>query len=164
MDGPLLELWGHWLKTALQGQNQMDMMSGWWIRSMKNMSSFSKLYSVTPTASAAPSLLDSIQQAWEPLVTMQQNSMQSMQWMGMVPKGDYEVLSVRAEELENKVQEQARTIERLQNLLSQTGGENNVVVNQLQDLIGQQSKQFKQLTQSVGDYLKSSTEGVSAKK
>jgi uncharacterized coiled-coil protein SlyX len=96
---------------------------------------------------------------------MQQSMQQSMQqWMGMVSKGDYEALSDRAEELENKVQEQARTIERLQNLLSQTGGENNVVVTQLQDLIGQQSRQFKQLTQSVGDYLKSSTEKVSAKK
>lgn len=116
---------------------------------------------MSPAASAVPNFIDSLQQVWEPLLKMQQNS---MQWMGMVPKGDYEALSVRSVELENKVQEQARTIERLQNLLSQTGGENNVVVTQLQDLIGQQSKQFKQLTQSVGDYLKSSTKNVSVKK
>lgn len=161
MDGQFIELWGRWLTAALQGQSQMDMLGGWWLRSMKNMSAFNNPYAMPSTATTTmPNFLESMQQAWEPLLNMQQNS---MQWMGMVPKGDYEALSNRTEELENKIQEQARTIERLQSLLSQTGGENNVVVTQLQDLIGQQSQQFKQLTQSVGDYLKSSTKKVSAK-
>lgn len=160
MDGQLMELWGRWMTAALQGQNQMETMSGWWSRGMQNISPLNNPYSMSSTAATVPNLLDGMQQAWEPLLKMQQNS---MQLMGMVPKGDYEALSNRTEDLENKIQEQARTIERLQNLLSQTGGENNVVVNQLQDLIGQQGQQFKQLTQSVGDYLKSSTKKVSAK-
>jgi uncharacterized coiled-coil protein SlyX len=157
--GQWMELWGRWMTAVLQGQNQMDMMSGgWgWLRSMKHLSTRNNPYAMPFTSSAAPQFSDSIQHAWEALLKMQQNS---IQWMGMVPKGDYQTLTDRAEELEKKVQEQARTIERLQNLLSQTGGENNVVVTQLQDLIGQQSRQFKQLTQSVGDYLKSSTKNV----
>lgn len=160
MDGQFMELWGRWLTTAFQGPNQMDMMSGW-LRSFNSLSSLNNPFAAASNMSAMPNYLDSMQQAWEPLLKMQQNS---MQWMGMVPKGDFEAISDRAEELEIKVKEQARTIERLQKLLSQTGGENNVVVTQLQDLIGEQSKQFKQLTQSVGDYIKSGTEKVSAKK
>ena len=81
----------------------------------------------------------------------------------MVPKTKFDALSDHAEELESKIQEQAKTIDRLRSLLSQTGGENNVVVDQLQDLIGQQSDQFKQLTQSVSDYIKSSAKKASPK-
>jgi uncharacterized coiled-coil protein SlyX len=82
----------------------------------------------------------------------------------MVSREKYDALSDRAQALEDKVKEQAQTIDRLRHLLSQTGGENNVVVTQLQDLIGQQSQQFKQLTQSVGEYLKGSATNISTKK
>ncbi len=87
-----------------------------------------------------------------------------LQWMQMVPQKKYDQLAEHAQELESKVREQAKTIDRLRDMLRETGGENNVVVAQLQELIGQQSQQFKQMTQSVSDYIKSSAQKVSAKK
>jgi predicted nuclease with TOPRIM domain len=81
-----------------------------------------------------------------------------------VPQQKYGQLEKHAEELEAKLQEQARTIDRLRNLLNTSGGENNEVVEQLQELIGQQSEQFKQMTQNVSEYIKSSAQKVSAKK
>lgn len=165
MNGQLMELWGRWMTAAFQRQNQLDMINGWWLRSLQGMSLLNKPYSMpcamASTTNTTNKMFDGLQQIWEPIFKMQQLS---RQWMAMVPKEKYEALSDRAAELENKVEEQARTIERLQKLLNQTGGENNVVVTQLQDLIGQQSKQFKQLTQSVSEYIKSSTDKISAKK
>lgn len=109
------------------------------------------------TTNTTNKMFDGLQQIWEPIFKMQQLSLQQT---AMVPKEKYEALSDRAAELENKVEEQARTIDRLQKLLNQTGGENNVVVTQLQDLIGQQSKQFQKLTESVGEYIKGSAEKI----
>ena len=158
MNGQLIEIWGRWVMSGLQGHSQMDIMRQWWFGSLKGLSSWGS----PPRISTASNMLDGWQQAWEPIFKLQ---MLSMGMMGMVSREKYEALSDRAQALEEKVKEQAQTIDRLRHLLSQTGGENNVVVTQLQDLIGQQSKQFKQLTQSVGEYIKSSaTTNISAKK
>lgn len=165
MNGQLMELWGRWLTAAFQGRNQLDLVNRWWLRSMQGLSLFNEPYSM-PCAMPSKTnitnnIFDGLQQIWEPIFKMHQLT---QQWMAMVPKEKYEALSDRAAQLEDKIEEQARTIERLQRLLNQTGGENNVVVTQLQDLIGQQSKQFKQLTQSVGEYIKSSADKISVKK
>ena len=165
MNGQLLELWGRWLTNTLRGQSQIDLMSAWWLRGMQGLSPFGRSYSmlwgIPSTLSGDRSKLDGWQQVWESLFKMQQ---QCMQWAQIVPRYKYDKLSERAEELESKIREQAKTIDRLRKMLSETGGENNIVVAQLQELIGQQGEQFKQMTKNVSDYLKSSTQKVSAKK
>ncbi len=165
MNGQLLELWGRWMMAGLQGQNHMDMMRDWWLNGLKGLSSFNPSQPLSwggaTNLKAGPDMMDGWQQMWEPVLKLQ---MSYLGLMGMVSFDKYKALSDRAKELEDKVKEQAKTIERLRNLLSQTGGENNVVVTQLQDLIGQQSQQFKQLTQSFGEYLKDSTPKIPSKK
>jgi hypothetical protein len=164
MNGQLLDLWGRWMTAALQGTHQMDLMTGWWQRSVQSMSP-SKQIDASPwlqpmNAICNTNMLNGLQQVWEPLFSMQKLT---LQLIGMVPREKYTALAEHAEDLERKVQEQARTIDRLQELLRQTGSENNVVVAQLQDLIEQQSKQFKQLTKSVGSYIKDSAKELSQK-
>lgn len=164
MNGQLMDLWGRWMNAALQSTNQMDMMTGWWQRSLQGMSGLNHpnaLPWLQPVnAISKTNMLNGMQQFWEPLFNLQKLT---LQLIGMVPKEKYNELSEQAEALESKIQEQTRTIERLQELLSQTGGENNVVVSQLQDLIEQQSIQFKQLSKSVGNYVKSSAKEMSKK-
>lgn len=165
MNGQLMELWGRWMTAALQGQNQVDMMNGGWLRNFQNMSQMSQSFGFPWTmpmnTMSGNTFFNGWRQAWEPLLNLQKLS---LQWMAMVPKAKYEALEDHCASLENKVQEQTRTIERMQELLSKTSGENNVVVTQMQDLISQQTQQFKQLTTSVGDYIKSSTKEMAAKK
>jgi uncharacterized coiled-coil protein SlyX len=165
MNGQFIEMWGRWMTQTLRSQNYLDIMNGWWFRSMKDMSSFGQPYALlwgaAPIRRNEFVSFDGWQQVWDALSMMQQ---MMMQWVQMVPQHKYGQLEKHAQELEAKLQEQARTIDRLRNLLNKSGGENNMVVTQLQELIGQQSEQFKQMTQNVSEYLKSSAEKVSAKK
>lgn len=166
MNGQLLDLWGRWVTNALRGQNQIDIMNEWWLRGMQEMSPFGRSLSMlwgAPVNRSADflNLGNWQQQMWEALFKMQQLC---MQWVQMVPQQKYDQLSERAEELEDKIREQAKTIDRLRKLLTESAGENNVVVSQLQELIGQQTQQFKQMTQNVSDYIKTSAQKVAAKK
>jgi uncharacterized coiled-coil protein SlyX len=165
MNGQLIEMWGRWMTQTLRSQNYLDIMNGWWFRNMKDMSSFGQpyasLWGAASTRWNEPGPFDGWQQVWQSLSMMQQ---MMMQWVQMVPQQKYGQLEKHAEELEAKLQEQARTIDRLRNLLNKSGGENSEVVEQLQELIGQQSEQFKQMTQNVSEYIKSSAQKVSAKK
>jgi protein gp37 len=165
MNGLLIEWWGRWLSAVLQGQHQLDKFSGGWLGGVQNTALLTKPlalpWAMSMGAVYKNTLLDTLQQVWEPFFSFQR---MSWQWMGMVPKAKYEALAEHTASLENKVEEQAHAIERLQELLSKTSGENNVVVARLQDLIGQQSQQFKQLTSSVSDYIKSSAKDMAEKK
>lgn len=165
MNGQFMELWGNWLTNALRSQNHLDMMGGWWLRSIRDWSSlgrpYTMLWGIPSTQPYESGALDGWQQVWKSLSGIQQLY---MQWVQVVPQHKYDQLEKRAEELEAKIREQAKTIDRLRNLLSKAGGENDIVIAQLQDLIGQQSEQFKQMTQSVSEYIKSSTRKASVKK
>ncbi len=167
MNGQFMELWGHWLTNALRGQNQVDMMHGWWLRGLQDWSasafggSDAMLWGIPSTQRSQSSAFDGLHQLWDALFKMQQLY---LQWAQVVPRHKYDRLAEHAEELEEKIREQAKTIDRLRKMLRETGSENNVVVAQLQDLIGQQSQQFKQMTQSVSDYIKSSAQKVTDKK
>jgi uncharacterized coiled-coil protein SlyX len=165
LNAQLIEIWGRLLTVGMQGENQMDVIRDWWLYSLKGLSAFNPSVPLSWGGSVHPGtgfgMLDSWLQVWEPLLKLQ---MASLALMGMVSYDKYKALSDRAEALEDKVKEQAKTIERLRTLLRQTSGENNVVVTQIQDLIGQQSQEFKQLTESFGEYLKSSASKLTTKK
>lgn len=165
MNGELMQLWGRWINNALAGQSQMDMLNQWWLRSIESMTSLNRQYLLPWNLQGIPQkqteFSDGWKIAWEPLFLMQRLS---MQWMGMVPRKKYDALTERVEELEHQVQEQAGTIDRLRGVISKSGAENDAVVAQFQDLIGQQSKQFKQLTDSFQAYVNSSSEKVTSKK
>ena len=162
MNGQLMEFWGRTMRAALQGQNQMDMMSTWFQRACQDMtrlnSSFLQLWGLPAAPSPQSDLLRQWEQAWEPLFRMQQLS---LQWVGMVSPSEYAAQSKKIAQLEEQVKEQARTIQNLQTLMNKPGGGNNELINQFQKLIDQQSRQFQQLTSSVGEYVKSSAEKVS---
>ncbi len=165
MNGQLMEYWGRTMLAALQGQNQMDQMTTWFQRACQDMTRLnSSLLQLWGMPAALPRQTDfqlQWERAWEPFLRMQQLS---LQWIGMVPPAEYAAQTKKIEQLEEQVQEQARTIQNLQNLMNKSGGGNNEMIDQFQKLIDQQSRQFQQLTTSVGEYIKRSAEKAGTKK
>ena len=74
----------------------------------------------------------------------------------MAPYDQWAAQSKKIEMLEEQVQEHAQAIKKLQHLINRSGTGSNELTDQFQKLIDQQSQQFKQLTTSVGEYIKSS--------
>ena len=157
MNGQLMEYWGRTMLAALQGQNQMDSMTNWFQRLCQDMtrmnSSLFQLWGMPAAPTPQTDLQHQWEQAWEPILRMQQLS---LQWIGMAPNSASAAQAEKIAQLEKQVQEQARTIQQLQGLMNKSGAGNDELINQFQKLIDQQSRQFQQLTTNVGEYLKSS--------
>ncbi len=159
MNGQLMEYWGRTMLTALQGHNQMDSMTNWFQRMCQDMtrmnSSLFQLWGIPAVPAPQSHLQHQLEQAWEPFLRMQQLS---LQWIGgMAPNSESAAQAEKIAQLEEQVQEQARTIQQLQGLMNKSGAGNNELIDRFQKLIDQQSRQFQQLTTNVGEYLKSST-------
>jgi len=95
-------------------------------------------------------LLNGWQQTWMPILQLQQRA---LQWMGMVPPHHFQELSKKVAALEEQVRSQAYFIERLQGQLNRREPEPNEMSQQFQSLIEQQSRQFQQLTTSIGQFI-----------
>jgi len=157
MNGNLMELWGRTMLAAFQGQSQMDMITSWFQRACQDVTRMNATFFQFLGMPAAPSpqagLTNQWEQVWAPLLQFQQLS---MRWIGMAPYNDWASQSKKIEELEVQVQENAQAIKKLQHLISHAGTGSNELTDQFQKLIDQQSRQFKQLTTSVGEYFKDS--------
>jgi hypothetical protein len=157
MNGNLMELWGRTMLAAFQGQNQMDMITSWFQRACQDATRMNTTFFQFFGLPAAPSPQDDLasqwEQAWAPLLQFQQLS---LRWIGMAPYDQWAAQSKKVEMLEEQVQEHAQAIKKLQHLINRSGTGSNELTDQFQKLIDQQSQQFKQLTTSVGEYIKSS--------
>ena len=157
MNGNLMELWGRTMLAAFQGQGQMDMMTSWFQRTCQDMTrmnaTFFQFFGMPAVPSPQEELACQWEQAWAPLLQFQQLS---LRWMGMAPYDQWAAQSKKIEMLEEQIQEHAQAIKKLQYLISRSGTGSNELTDQFQKLIDQQSRQFKQLTTSVGEYIKNS--------
>jgi hypothetical protein len=145
--------------AAFQGQSRMDMLTSWFQRACEDVTrmnaTFFQFLGMPAKSSPQTELANQWEQAWAPLLQFQQFS---LRWIGMAPYDEWAAHSKKIEKLEEQVQEHAQAIQKLQNLISRSGTGNNELTSQFQKLIDQQSRQFKQLTTSVGEYIKSSTD------
>ena len=158
-----MELWGRSMLALFQGPNQMDTMTGWFQRSFQEATRMNtnlfRIWGLSPTA--LPRCELTWEQLWEPMMRMQRLC---MQWLAVVPKKEYDEQSETISRLEQELAEQARTIEKLQHLVRQSGPGNDELIHQFQGLINEQSRQFKQLTASVGEFIKDSTAKAGSQK
>lgn len=165
MNGEFLELWGRSMLAVFQGPNQMDMMSGWLQRSFQEATrmhtNLFRMWGLVPSASPQSRSEIPWEQVWEPLMRLQQLG---MQWLSVVPKKEYDAQSEKISRLEEELAVQAQTIEKLQHLVHQSGPGNDELIHQFQGLINEQSRQFKQLTASVGEFIKASAEKAGSQK
>jgi uncharacterized coiled-coil protein SlyX len=165
MNGNLMELWGRTMLAAFQGQSQMDMMTSWFHRACQDMTrmnaTFFQFLGLPAASSPQDEVTNQWEKAWAPLLQFQQLS---LRWIGMAPYDQLATQSKKIETLEEQVKEHAQAIKKLQHLISRSGPGNNELTDQFQKLIDQQSRQFKQLTTSVGEYIKSSASDAISKK
>ena len=112
-----------------------------------------QIFGMPATPSRQTELTNQWEQAWAPLLQFQQLS---LQWIGMAPYNEWAAQSKKIEMLEKQVQEHDQAITKLQHLISRSASGNNELTDQFQKLIDQQSRQYKQLTTSLGEYIKSS--------
>lgn len=160
MNGQLMEYWGRTMLAALQGRNQADLMTSWFQRAFQDItrmnSNLLQIWGIPAVAPPQADLHTQWEQAWGPFLQMQQLSLKW--WEELMSQTQCSPQSKKIAQLEEQIEEQAQTIERLQSLIDKSGAGKNEMVDQFQKLIEQQSRQFKQLTASVGDYLKNSAE------
>ena len=157
MNGQLMELWGRTMIAAFQGQSQMDMITSWFQRACQDVTrmnaTFFQFFGMPAMPATKTESASQWEQAWAPLLRFQELS---LRWIGMTPYDQWAAQSEKIEMLEAQVQEHAQAIQRLQLLINRSGAGNDELTDQFQKLIDQQSRQFKQLTTSVGEYIKDS--------
>jgi hypothetical protein len=165
VNGEFIELWGRSMLAVFQGPNQMDMMSGWMQRSFQEATrmhaNLFRMWGLSPSAWPQTQCEFKWDQAWEPLMRLQQLYMQCL---AMVPQKEYDAQSEKISRLEEELAEQARTIEKLRQLVHHSGPGNDELIHKFQGLISEQSRQFKQLTASVGEFVKASAEKAGSEK
>jgi hypothetical protein len=157
MNGQLMELWGRTMIAAFQGQSQMDMMTSWFQRACQDVThmnaSFFQFFGMPAMPALKTEPANQWEQAWAPLLRFQELS---LRWMGMAPYDEWAAQSKKIEMLEAQVQEHGQAIQKLQHLISRSATGSDELTDQFQKLIDQQSRQFKQLTSSMGEYIKDS--------
>lgn len=157
MNGDLMEYWGRTMLLAFQGQNQPNSMTTWMQRAYQDAirlnSNLFQIWGMPAPDVPRADLPNYWEKTWEAFLKAQQLF---VQWVGMLSNSAGPTQAKKIAQLEEQVESQARTIEQLQRLVDRSGAGNSEMVNQFQKLIDQQSKQFQQLTSSVGEYLRSS--------
>lgn len=165
MNGQLLEYWGRTMLAAMQAQNQTGSMANWFQSAYRDMtrlnSNLFQFWGLPATTAPQGDFQNYWERTWDALLQMQQLT---FQWIGMISPCESVAQSKKIAQLEEQVEEQARTIEHLQSLVDKSGEGNSEMVTQFQKLIEQQGRQFQQLTSNVGEYLKSGAAKAGTKK
>ena len=152
-----MEFWRPTMLGAVQGQNQVDAMTGWIFRAARDLFQVNSGMFNFWRIPSNDDPLDRGTEYWRHVYEFyfKFNALY-MQWIGMVPQSEYTAQVQKVKQLEAQLAEQTRTIEKLQKLINSSGAGNNELIHKFQGLIDQQSKQFQQLTTSVGEFIKSS--------
>jgi len=162
MDKQFLEFWGNFLLSAAKGQRQVDELSRWMSQGMKGFQDlndmFRKFYGLEKPDSADPDMWTSAQSAFRDAY---KNYLDSM---GVVPKSDYTDLKQQFEALQKKVAEQEKTIRSLRLELSECKLAEGDTLRGFQELIQVQSDQFRELTDSFGQFFTQSAADEKEKK
>lgn len=155
MNAQMGELMRGWMVAALQGRNQMDVLTGWMKRGVQDVlqgnNNCMLNWNSSSDLSKKQDSSEILQQLWDTAAQLQQVS---IQWVQMAFANESLNCDQKVVQLERKIEEQKRTIECLRERLNGNGTNNSEVISQFQEVINQQSQQFRQLTSSVGQYFK----------
>jgi len=156
MDRQFLEFLGNFMINAAKGQRQLEEMAEWMGQGFSGFEEltavFRKFYELDSLPQSAPDYL----KAWQEAVENFQKSFKDyLNLMNGVPRDEHLKLVKEYEQLKKKVAEQEETIKNLQMLLdAKRVADQPEVVKSFQDLMQKQSKQFQELTDSLGQFFK----------
>jgi hypothetical protein len=171
MDSRFLELWGHFLIQAAKNQQFMEQFlpglsesqstdqdfSSWVQYCYENLSSFQSLFHQSAGLDQMGELGKQSLQTWQEGVNaFYEQWKEFASLFGLVPQEEYDKLATEHEQLKQRVQEQEKTIERMQKLLEQKGiFDVEEVSNEFNKLLEEQNEQFKKLMHAFDQSWKS---------
>ena len=154
MNKAFLEFWGNLFIQASKGQQRLEETSKWMQQGFSGYDEFSKLfhkfYGLDEMTKSSPDYNALWESATESFKTQWS---EYLDLMDVVPKRKYAELSEKYEKLELKAKEQKKTIERLRGLLYQKASNGDKTMTAFQELIENQSKEFKDLADSFESFL-----------
>ena len=156
MDPQFLEFWGNFLINAAKGQRNMEEMAKWMGQGLSGYEEltamFKKFYGLDRRLKDTPDGSEAWQEAAD---NFQKSFKDYLDLIGVVPRDEHLKLIKEYEEMKQRVADQEGTIKHLRMLLDAKGvADQTEVVKSFQGLMEKQSKQFKELTDSFGQFFK----------
>ncbi|MFO8032585.1 MAG: hypothetical protein R6U22_08580 [Desulfohalobiaceae bacterium] len=165
MDSRILELWGQFLIQAAKNQQLLEQFlpgtsgsqgKSWdfpdWMHyfsaNLPNMQSvFASSSGLEHLSDSSKHLLQAYQEAWGQWYKQCEDC---AQLLGLVPQGIYEKKVQENQELQQKIQQQEQTIQKLRSLLEQKAGlDLEQTAKDMGQLFQEQNKQFSNLLQNL---------------
>ena len=154
MDRQFLELMGKLFIETAKGQKQFEDMARWMGGGFSGFEEYTKIfrkfYGLNGLTPSSPDPNGAWDKAWE---QFRKSFQEWLDLMNMVPRSELENLENKCVSLEEKIQSQQGTIQRLQGLLSEKGIPHDRAVQRFIDSMEQQGHQFQALMDSLGKAL-----------
>ncbi len=159
MDRNFMEFWGNFLLNAAKGQKQLEDMTGWFRRGVKEFDGMSELFGKAygldrlkeensdENSKAWKQAEESFRKSWNDCMVL----------FGMVPRVEYLALVRKYEGLKEKAASQEETIGRLRMLLSEGKGlqyDYEGANKQFEGVIQKQGEQIRKLMDDFGRMFK----------
>jgi hypothetical protein len=152
MNRHFLEFWGKALLQAAKSQKQLEDLTKWLPQGFLGFQDFTQLfktsYGLNDVAEDSPDYLALWKKAE---VDFRDSFKDYLNLLGVVPRGEYDALAQKYEELQEKVTEQAETIKLLRVLADEKGMGLEATTLEFQRLIKKQGEQFQQFLQGLGE-------------
>ncbi len=166
MERKLLEFWGNFFTSAAEGQKFMEDMTACMRRSFSAFEEipclFQKAYGFEGPAKGTPDYSAAWKQAQN---DFNKFFTEYLDLMGVVPRDRHLALIKKYEELKQKSEYQAETIEHLRVLLSaEKKMEHDEITGKFQSLVQQQADQFQNLMESFRQSFKAEQKQPAEKK
>jgi hypothetical protein len=158
VDRHFLEFWGNFLINVAKGQKQMEDMVKWMTQGLQGFEDlstmFRRFYGLDKLSESAPDYV----KTWEKAARDFRKSFQDyLNLFGVVPKHEHLELVKKYEALNGKLVEQEKRIKQLRMMLEEKGADLGEIVRGYQDLIKQQTDQFRKLMEGLGDSYRKET-------
>lgn len=151
MDRQFLEFLGSFFLNVAKGQKQLEDMTEWMSRGFRGFKEltdlFCKLYGMDRLPHDSPDYV----KAWETAAQNFQKSYREwMNLMNVISKSEYQILEKKCAALEKKVARQDKTIQQLQNQLSEKGLPYLDAIQDFTQMMEEQGHQFQELMDNLG--------------
>jgi uncharacterized protein YoxC len=152
MNRQFFEFWGNYFTNVAKGQKQLEEMSAWMKKGFSGTDELTQLFrrcygleEPEPNSS-----LDS--QKWQKAIAEFQDTFsQTANAWGWVTKTEHQQIIDKCSALEEKIQQQEKTINQLRDLLDKEGLGHSELFQHVKDVYEDQSKQFQELMKSINE-------------
>jgi uncharacterized coiled-coil protein SlyX len=160
MDSRFLTFLGQYFLSAARNQELLTQLQAWTGFPSRSQSEFGdlfrKAYGLGPPPAEKPGEKTEQAAAWQKALESYQASLAGWyEMMAVVPLSQYRALEQKAEALEEKVAEQARTLQRLRQTGSTDPGAPGAAADALAELMKKQADAFQELMRKTTESLSS---------